>query len=144
MVVREGDRVVGDGEEGVEASEKTVTASEEVPAGLRRLKNFRTGWGPADDNRMSYRRNGEKGKGKGFDAAWEDAARVVAGKNLRGLQVYCPKCHRSGTLTSKWVKKTPVKPVYICHTNGSGYFKACGQYWKRDNGFTRRYDSGIS
>ena len=64
-------------------------------------------------------------KKNGFDAAWENAARIVARKNLQGLQVYCRKCRRSGTLTSKWVKKTPVKPVYVCHSNGNGYFKAC-------------------
>lgn len=64
-------------------------------------------------------------KKNGFDAAWETAARIVAGKRLQGLHIYCPKCRRSGTLTSKWVKKTPVKPVYVCHSNGNGYFKAC-------------------
>ena len=88
-------------------------------------KDFRTRPHAADDSLMLSKRNGQKGEKNGFDAAWEDAARVIAGKNLRGLQVYCPKCHRSGTLTSKWVKKSAVKPVYICHSNGNGYFKAC-------------------
>jgi len=64
-------------------------------------------------------------KKNGFDAAWENAASVIAGKNLQGLQAYCRKCRKSGTLTSKWVKKMPVKPVYVCHSNGNGYFKAC-------------------
>jgi len=74
---------------------------------------------------MAPYNGGIKNKSSGYDAAWENAAKVIAAKNLRGLRVYCSKCHRSGTLTSKWVRKTPVKPLFICHTNGNGYFKAC-------------------
>jgi len=74
---------------------------------------------------MAANNNAEKHKRNGYDAAWADAAKEIAAKSLGGLQVRCPKCHRTGTLTSKWVRKTPVKPIYICHTNGNGYFKAC-------------------
>jgi 3'-phosphoadenosine 5'-phosphosulfate sulfotransferase (PAPS reductase)/FAD synthetase len=74
---------------------------------------------------MVRAKNKEKRKNNGYDAAWEDVAKIIAAKNLQGLRVYCSKCHRSGTLTSKWIKGTPIKPLYISHTNGNGYFKAC-------------------
>ncbi len=74
---------------------------------------------------VSANKKGNKHRNGGYDAAWEDAAKTIASKDFRGLQVYCRKCHRSGTLTSKWVKGTPVKPLYVCHSNGNGYFKAC-------------------
>jgi len=74
---------------------------------------------------MEPAKSSKERRSNGYDAAWEDAAKKLATKNLRGLRVYCSRCHRSGTLTSKWVKKTPIKPLYICHTNGNGYFKAC-------------------
>ena len=60
-----------------------------------------------------------------YDAAWADAARLIAGKNFSGLIVHCAECGRKGTLVSKWVPKTSVKPLYVCHTNGNGFFKAC-------------------
>jgi 3'-phosphoadenosine 5'-phosphosulfate sulfotransferase (PAPS reductase)/FAD synthetase len=62
---------------------------------------------------------------RGYDAAWEDAVRKISAKKFRGLRITCPKCKKSGTLISKWVKGPPVKPLYVCHTNGNGYFKAC-------------------
>lgn len=74
---------------------------------------------------MSHNDNGKKRKSNGYDSAWEAAAKTIAAKSFRGFQVRCPTCHRTGTLTSKWVKKTPIKPLYICHSNGNGYFKAC-------------------
>ena len=60
-----------------------------------------------------------------YETAWTAAAKEVAAKALPGLQVRCPRCHRAGTLLSKWVKGTPVKPLYIAHSNGNGHFKAC-------------------
>jgi 3'-phosphoadenosine 5'-phosphosulfate sulfotransferase (PAPS reductase)/FAD synthetase len=54
-----------------------------------------------------------------------NAAKQVAETALPALRVRCPSCHRAGTLFSKWVKGTPVKPLYIVHTNGNGHFKAC-------------------
>jgi 3'-phosphoadenosine 5'-phosphosulfate sulfotransferase (PAPS reductase)/FAD synthetase len=74
---------------------------------------------------MATDNNVKRRKGNGYDAAWEDVAKTIAGKNFIGLQINCPICRRRGTITSKWVKKTPVKPVYVCHSNGNGYFKAC-------------------
>jgi len=74
---------------------------------------------------MSDNNKIKKCKRNRYDVAWEGAAKLIATKNLGGLRVRCPKCHRGGTLTSKWIKGTPVKPLYICHTNGNGYFKAC-------------------
>jgi 3'-phosphoadenosine 5'-phosphosulfate sulfotransferase (PAPS reductase)/FAD synthetase len=74
---------------------------------------------------MGHSANRNNSRKSGYHAAWDEAARLIAAKNLRGLQVYCSRCHRRGTLTSKWVEKTPVKPLYICHSNGNGYFKAC-------------------
>ncbi|HUW19656.1 MAG TPA: phosphoadenosine phosphosulfate reductase family protein [Sedimentisphaerales bacterium] len=74
---------------------------------------------------MCAAENDKSRRTNAYDAAWADAARAISAKNLRGLQVYCSRCRRSGTLTSKWVEKTPVKPLYICHSNGNGYFKAC-------------------
>jgi len=74
---------------------------------------------------MGPKNNGKRRNGNSYDAAWEAAAKVVAAKNFSGLQVRCPECHRRGTVTSKWIKGTPVKPVYVCHSNGNGYFKAC-------------------
>ena len=65
------------------------------------------------------------GNGRGYEAAWEEAAKVITARNLRGLTVRCPTCHRPGTLISKWKAKTAVKPLYVVHTNGNGHFKAC-------------------
>jgi 3'-phosphoadenosine 5'-phosphosulfate sulfotransferase (PAPS reductase)/FAD synthetase len=62
---------------------------------------------------------------RGYDAAWEAAVRKIASKNFRGLRVSCPKCNKDGTLISKWVKGPPIKPLYVCHTNGNWYFKTC-------------------
>ncbi len=73
-------------------------------------------------SRMGVNGNGNS---RAYEAAWEAAAKQIAAKNLRGLAVRCPRCHRSGTLFSKWVPKTPVKPLYIAHANGNGHFKAC-------------------
>jgi len=74
---------------------------------------------------MSTNSNGKRHRTNGYDAAWADAAKTIARKNFRGLQVYCRQCRRRGTLISKWVPKTAVKPLYVCHTNGNGSFKAC-------------------
>ena len=60
-----------------------------------------------------------------YDAAWEAAARIIVTKNFLGLRVTCPKCKKDGTLISKWVKGPPIKPLYVFHTNGNGYFKIC-------------------
>jgi len=49
----------------------------------------------------------------------------VATRDLPGLSLRCPKCHRRGTLVSKWIPKTPIKPLYIVHANGNGHFKEC-------------------
>lgn len=62
---------------------------------------------------------------RGYDAAWEIAARNIASKSLTGIQVRCHQCHRKGTLISKWVRGDPIKPLYIVHANGHGHFKAC-------------------
>ena len=74
---------------------------------------------------MEPERNSKRQNGNGYDAAWAEAARLIAGKNFSGLIVRCAECRRKGTLVSKWVPKTPVKPLYVCHTNGNGFFKAC-------------------
>jgi 3'-phosphoadenosine 5'-phosphosulfate sulfotransferase (PAPS reductase)/FAD synthetase len=60
-----------------------------------------------------------------YDLAWVEAARLIAKRRFSGLTVYCTQCRRKGTLISKWVPKTSIKPLYVCHTNGNGYFKAC-------------------
>jgi len=61
----------------------------------------------------------------GYEAAWKCAAYAITKKDFRGLSLSCPRCGRNGVLVSKWVPKTPVKPLYVCHSNGSGAFKAC-------------------
>lgn len=60
-----------------------------------------------------------------YDTAWQAASKAIAERGLTGLQIRCPACHRRGTMVSKWVPKTPIKPLYVCHTNGNGHFKAC-------------------
>jgi hypothetical protein len=62
---------------------------------------------------------------RNYALAWETAARQIGARAFSGLQVRCPACHRSGTLVSKWIPKTPVKPLFVCHTNGNGFFRAC-------------------
>jgi 3'-phosphoadenosine 5'-phosphosulfate sulfotransferase (PAPS reductase)/FAD synthetase len=74
---------------------------------------------------MAYKSRGRDCRHEDYGAGWAEAAKAIAAKNLGGLCIYCSRCHRRGTLTSKWVRKTAVKPIYICHTNGNGYFKAC-------------------
>jgi len=65
------------------------------------------------------------GTAKGYNAAWEDAAKLVASKNFRGLRISCPKCRRQGTVFSKWIKGVSIKPLFVCHYNGNGHFRAC-------------------
>ena len=60
-----------------------------------------------------------------FDLAWRAAANLVALAKLRGLTVECPQCGVEGTAFSKWIPKSPTKPLFIVHTNGNGFFKAC-------------------
>jgi 3'-phosphoadenosine 5'-phosphosulfate sulfotransferase (PAPS reductase)/FAD synthetase len=67
----------------------------------------------------------EKVLRRGYDYEWESAAKLFVKKNFRGLKVTCPKCSKDGTLISKWIKGSPVKPLYVCHSNGNGYFKTC-------------------
>ncbi len=75
---------------------------------------------------MSERQSNADGNGSnGYDAAWAQAVHEVSLANLEGLKVRCPSCHRAGTLVSKWEPKTPVKPLFIVHTNGNGHFKSC-------------------
>ena len=61
----------------------------------------------------------------GYEGAWRTAARYLALAGLSGLELTCPSCKKTGTLISKWKAKAPVKPLYVVHTNGDGYFKAC-------------------
>lgn len=69
--------------------------------------------------------NTEGGTGRAYDETWGDAARAVAEAGLRGLSLSCPRCGGGGILFSKWVPKMAVKPLYVCHSNGNGAFKAC-------------------
>ena len=62
---------------------------------------------------------------KGYDVAWEVTVREIVAKRFSGLQISCPICQENGTLISKWVKGPPIKPLYVCHTDGNGYFKTC-------------------
>jgi 3'-phosphoadenosine 5'-phosphosulfate sulfotransferase (PAPS reductase)/FAD synthetase len=62
---------------------------------------------------------------KGYEAAWEEAARLVASRRISGLQVPCPRCGSKGMLFSKWVNGQPVKPLYVIHGNGTGRLKSC-------------------
>ncbi len=62
---------------------------------------------------------------KGYEAAWQVAVKAIASRGLNSLQVRCPKCHRVGTVVSKWVKGPPIKPLYIVHTNRNDHFRAC-------------------
>jgi len=62
---------------------------------------------------------------KGYEAAWSEVAKTIAQKGFHGLQTTCPVCLRKGTVLSKWIAKTPIKPLYIIHCNGNGHFKAC-------------------
>jgi len=61
----------------------------------------------------------------GYEGAWRIAANYLALAGLSGLQLACPNCKKNGTLISKWRAKASVKPLYVVHTNGDGYFKAC-------------------
>jgi len=60
-----------------------------------------------------------------YEIAWGNATKQIAVKAFAGLQVQCPKCHRQGSLISKWVPKTPVKPLFVCHWNGNGSYRKC-------------------
>jgi 3'-phosphoadenosine 5'-phosphosulfate sulfotransferase (PAPS reductase)/FAD synthetase len=66
-----------------------------------------------------------RGRPRGYDAEWRSAASQIAAKNFEGLRTACPKCDEPGTIISKWVKGLAVKPLYVCHGNGNGRFKAC-------------------
>lgn len=64
-------------------------------------------------------------KPSNYEVEWEAAAKLISTKALHGLAVRCPVCRKRGTLVSKWVQGTPLKPVYVCHANVSGFFKVC-------------------
>ena len=65
------------------------------------------------------------GTSRAFDAAWTVMARRIVARNLRGLTLSCPRCGEPGALLSKWVPKTPIKPLYVVHSNGNGRLDAC-------------------
>ena len=67
----------------------------------------------------------ENGRKDGFEAAWGEASKRLSAHALPGLQIRCPACRRRGTLTSKWEPGTPIKPLYVLHSSGNGYLKAC-------------------
>ncbi len=81
-------------------------------------------------------------KPRGYLDAWRRAAEAVDALGLHGLHVECPACKSDGTVFSRWVKGTPVKPVYVVHTNGNGYFKAC--LMGEEQAATVRGEVGIS
>jgi len=60
-----------------------------------------------------------------YDVLWENAAKLLAKKHLRGIEVSCPECGEKGMLFSKWVKSTPIKPQYMCHSNDNSHLKLC-------------------
>ena len=60
-----------------------------------------------------------------YEVAWAFNAKVIASKSLIGLELTCPRCRRKGALISKWEPGASVKPLYVVHANGNGYFKAC-------------------
>jgi len=65
------------------------------------------------------KRNNGNG-GSPYEAAWTEAAHLVSLAGLKGLTAQCPVCGAMGALMSKWVPKTPVKPLYVVHANGGG------------------------
>jgi len=75
-------------------------------------------------------------KARGYEAAWEEAAQEIASRNFRGLKVTCPKCKQEGTVFSKWVSGSSIKPLFICHSDGNGFFKAC-EIEKEESSFIR-------
>ena len=62
---------------------------------------------------------------KAFEASWRMAAKAIALQRIDGLKVRCPSCRKLGYAVSKWVQGIRVKPLYVVHTNGDGYFKPC-------------------
>ncbi len=62
---------------------------------------------------------------RSYDIAWQTTAQAIAGRRLRGLQIRCPVCGHMGTVFSKWIPGPPIKPLYVVHSNGKGYFRAC-------------------
>jgi len=57
--------------------------------------------------------------------SWLNGVKFLLSLNLQGLRVCCPKCERSGTPISKWIKGPKVKPIYVFHKNGQGIEGAC-------------------
>jgi 3'-phosphoadenosine 5'-phosphosulfate sulfotransferase (PAPS reductase)/FAD synthetase len=62
---------------------------------------------------------------RGYEAAWAMAAQQLSSAYLPGLRLPCPVCGGTGTLVSKWKPKTPVKPLFVVHPNGSDELTAC-------------------
>lgn len=62
---------------------------------------------------------------KSYNAQWEGVANVLVKNKFQGLGISCPKCGRRGMLLSKWIKGSPVKPLFVCHSNGKDNFQAC-------------------
>lgn len=64
-------------------------------------------------------------KSLNYEEAWVSVAKEIGSRSLSGLQLQCPECRKIGSLFSMWERGNSIKPLYVVHTNGNGYFKAC-------------------
>jgi len=77
-----------------------------------------------------------------YEVGWREAASEVARRDVRGLAVECPQCGSAGFAFTKWVKKRPVKPLYVVHSNGNGHFASC--LLERDQAALVREQVGVT
>jgi len=60
-----------------------------------------------------------------YDYQWGAAIKLLMQKRISALEVICPKCEQRGMLFSKWIKGPQIKPLFVCHSDGNGYFTLC-------------------
>lgn len=77
-----------------------------------------------------------------YELAWTEAADAVSIARLKGLMIRCPLCRGEGALMSKWVPKTPVKPLFVVHANGDGPPDLCEL--NKEQGDAARSEIGIT
>jgi 3'-phosphoadenosine 5'-phosphosulfate sulfotransferase (PAPS reductase)/FAD synthetase len=69
--------------------------------------------------------NSSKIKQISYDGQWEEAAKTLVKKRIKSLEVKCPICKQAGMLFSKWIRGTPIKPLFVCHPNGKAHLDIC-------------------
>ena len=56
---------------------------------------------------------------------WKPIEETFARVNLKGLTVRCPRCKEIGSVTTRWVKGSALKPIYVLHIKWGKARRVC-------------------